>query len=388
MLFGIAVLIYLATKLFGPRDFDWTVTFNKDDKNPFGAYVLHTLVQDLFPQQEIQHSYKTIYELYDSIDEPVNFLSISTYFQPDKEDINALLKNIDKGGNAFITAQYFRSEFADTLNLWSTDYYFNTSYSVYSSKDDTASIVFKNPMLADEKNFRFPRNNIHNYFQRFDSARTSVIAVNDLDFPVTIRVKWGKGNIYLNSTPLAFSNAYLLTDDNPEFISRSLSLLPENDLIWTEFYQNGRLEINTPLRFILTTEPLRWAYYLTIFAVLIFMIFETKRKQRIIPVVKPLANTSLEFVTTIGNLYYQTGDHKNIADKMITFFLEHIRTKYWLTTNKVTPTFIHTLAKRSGHTEEEVKKLFTRIENIQNAPVIAAAELMELNKAIEDFNKI
>lgn len=384
----LAALIYAGVKLFSPRSLDWTVTYNKDDKNPFGGYVLNELIQDVFPQKKILHSYKTLYELCDSIKTPVNFISISNSFYAAEEDWNALLDNVSKGGNAFIAAQYFSEKLTDTLGGISTnDYYYHTNHSRYLNKDDTANLYFKNPMLKSGGDYRFPRNNIHNYFDTFDSTRTTVVASNDLDLPVTIHIKWGKGNIYLNSTPLTFTNAYALTGNNPEFLSHSLSLLPQKDVIWTEFYHLGRMEVSSPLRFVLTTESLKWAYYLTVISILVFIIFEIKRKQRMIPVVKPLANTSLEFVTTIGNLYFQTGNHKDIADKKISFFMEQIRSRFWMDTNNITPSFINILAKRSGNDEEEVNSLFRLIHFIQGQTYIIPEDLMELNRRIEKFNK-
>jgi len=228
--------------------------------------------------------------------------------------------------------------------------------------------------------------NIHNYFEHFDTTRTTVIAKNDYQKPVTIRISWGKGNIILNSTPLAFTNIYLLPEKNNEFASTTLSYLPKTNVHRTEFYHLGRMESSSPLRYILTNEPLRWAYYLTIAAILIFMIFEAKRKQRIIPVIKPLANTSLEFVSTVGNLYYQNGDHKNMAEKKINFLLDQIRTKYLLRTHEFNVEFINILASKSGNNSEEVQSLFRTITFIQSTTVISAGQLMDLNQKIEKFN--
>ena len=145
--------------------------------------------------------------------------------------------------------------------------------------------------------------------------------------------------------------------------------------------------MQSPLRFILTTEPLRWAYYLTISAILLFMFFEAKRKQRIIPVIRPLANTSLEFVNTIGNLYLQNGDHKDIAEKKIAFFLEHIRVNYWLNTQKISEDFLVALAKRSDTPLEKVREIFALIRNIQAADRITDRELIQLNAALERFGR-
>lgn len=44
-------------------------------------------------------------------------------------------------------------------------------------------------------------------------------------------------------------------------------------------------------------------------------------------------NTTLEFVKTVGNLFYRTQNHKNIAHKKITYFLNYLRTHYRLDTS-------------------------------------------------------
>jgi hypothetical protein len=227
---------------------------------------------------------------------------------------------------------------------------------------------------------------MHNYFNTFDTTRTTVLAVNDKNRPVTIRVKWGKGSLILNSTPLAFTNIYLLAGENHEHIATLLSCLPKQDVEWTEYYQVGRMEASSPLRFILSNEPLRWAYYICILSLLIFMVFEMKRKQRIIPIIKPLDNTTLEFVSTVGNLYYQHGDHKNAAEKKINFLLEHIRTKFWLSTTKLNDDFIKSLSGKSGLPIEEITQLVATILRIQSRPQISAFELVDLNEKIEKFN--
>lgn len=380
-----AILIYLALKLLSPRNLDWTITFHHNDKNPFGTYALDQLIDNLFPQQPINQNYFTLYELLDTIAEPVNFLSISTDFSPGKEDTHALLKNIEKGGTAFISAQYFYGDFADTLSLSTSDYFFNQNFNDLFDRNDTTGINFANPILKGQQKYSFPRKNLHNYFDGVDTLRTQIVATNDLDLAVTIKIAWGKGFLYLNSTPLAFTNAYLLHNHNAEFASLSLSHLPNRPTYWTEFYHLGRMEARTPLRFILTTEPLKWAYYITILSILLFMFFEARRRQRIIPVIKPLTNTSLEFTQTIGNLYYQTADHKNIAEKRIAFFLEQLRSAHGINAHHSSEDIIRTIARKTGNPEEEVEKLFMVIKIIQEKNQISETELKELNKRLDQF---
>jgi hypothetical protein len=384
-----AIVIYLAFSLMAPRQLDWRITFHRDHKIPFGGYALSELIHDVFPKKKIHQNNYTIYELYDTIQRPVNFISISTDFSPPGDDAKALLKNVAAGGHAFISAHNFYGTLSDTLNIETIDYYFEDEHRHFlNEKDDSSRLQFTNALLPDNGVYLYPRKNIHRSFTiHSDSLKIKTVAENDVSLPVTIIVPWGKGKFILNCTPMAFTNAYLLPGENHRFAATSLSYLPVQDVIWTEYYQLGRMEAATPLRFILTNEPLRWAYFITIISLIIFMIFEAKRKQRIIPVIKPLGNTTLEFVKTIGNLYYQQGEHKAIAEKKINYLFDQIRTRYWINTNKLDENFIVSLAKKSGKSEEDVRAMVMAIKNIQSQPSIAMEALIDLNDRIEKFNK-
>jgi len=379
-----ALLFYIVVKLLSAREIDWSITYHHKDKNPFGTYALNTFLPFIISENSIHQSYNTVYELYDSIQQPVNFLSISTSFSPGKEDTRALLKNIALGGSAFISAQYFAGEFADTLSIATSDYFFEKIETVYN-QNDTSSLTFVNPVFQPSSSYFFPRKNIHNYFSKSDSLAI-LVTQNDLNLPVTVKINHGKGSLYLNSTPLAFTNIYLLTNNNYDFTARTFSHLPDRDTYWTEYYHVGKPEARTPLRFILSTEPLRWAYYIAVISLLIFILFEVKRKQRVIPMLTPLTNTSLEFVETIGNLYYQSNDHKNIAEKRIQFLLEQLRTKYGIYMQRGKEDILHMIVRKTGNDEVVVRNLFNAIEAVQEKLQISENELKDLNSKIDSFN--
>ena len=380
---SLAFGLFVGVKLLSPKQYNWTVTFSHTDKNPYGAYAYNRLLPGIFPDKKITNSYKTLYEMKDSLSASDNIVIISTNFSADKEDTKALLQHVDKGGSVFISAEYFRGHFSDSLKVSTYDYFFKIG-NIFG-KRDSAYLKFTNAKLDTLKEYYFRRDNIHNYFNEFDTTRTTVVAKNDYNYPVTIRMRIGKGNLILNATPLMFSNIYLLTSENHEFVANTLSYLPPEDITWTEYYHVGRMEAATPLRFILANEPLRWAYYITVLSIITFMIFEMKRRQRIIPIIKPLSNSTLDFVNTIGNLYLQSGEHKNIAEKKIQFFLDQIRTKFWLNTAVVNVAFAETLAKKTGRDLEESKTLINAINAIRSKEKISAEELMDLNKRIERF---
>ena len=325
-----------------------------------------------------------MYELKDTIERKGTIFILGSRFNCEEEDGKILLNHVNDGGTAFISAEYFSGYVADTLQLDSYDYLFKSG-NIFS-KTDSAALKLASLNLDTLSEFYFRSDNVHNYFRGFDTTRTTVIAKNNQGQPVTIRMRWGKGNFILNTTPMIFTNIHLLSGRNHEFVSSQFSYLPEETIEWSEYYHRGRMEMSTPLRFILLNEPLSWAYYITVICIIVFMIFEMKRKQRIIPIVKPLQNTTLEFVSTIGNLYYQGKEHKNIAEKRIHYLMEHVRTKHWINTNTLDDSFIEALSRKTAKPEEEVRDLVQQILRIQSAPEISETELVEFNEKLEKFN--
>lgn len=381
---GILGALLLVLMLSKSKQYDWTITFHHEDKNPYGAYAFSQLFPTLI-NHSITSSYQPLYELKDTLTANENIFILSSTFSPDKLDTEVLLKHIENGGYAFISANNFYGRLADTLGITVSDSFFHGGSEFILA--DSTKIHFVNPAIDSAKQFYYKRGNAHNYFSYIDSVEASVISRNDFGQAVAVRINRGKGALILNCTPMAFTNIHLLDSVNHEFASASLSYLPQRETYWTEYYHVGRMEAATPLRFILRTEPLRWAYYLTIVSILMFMIFESKRKQRIIPIITPLANTTLEFVGTIGNLYYQRSDHKNIAEKKIQFFLEQVYSQFHINGKINTEEFSMLLTRKSGASEQTVRDLAKTINQITEKERISAPELTHLNELIEKFHQ-
>jgi hypothetical protein len=177
----------------------------------------------------------------------------------------------------------------------------------------------------------------------------------------------------------------LVQGNNHRFASAHLAPLPSRPVYRLEFYELGRMEARTPLRFILSQPSLRWAYYLCLGGLTAFMIFEVRRKQRIIPVLPPLPNTSLEFVGTVGNLYYQHGDHGDVARKKINYFLNQVRSQYYLDFTGSGHSIFQQLAGKTGRSVEEVRSLWEKMEEVKRASQISKETLLDLNRRIEQF---
>jgi hypothetical protein len=187
--------------------------------------------------------------------------------------------------------------------------------------------------------------------------------------------------------PLAYTNYNMLYQQNAQYISKTLSYLPLQHTYWHEYYKDFKTEPQTPLRYIISQPALKWALYLSLGALVLFIAFEAKRKQRIIPVIKPLTNTTLEFTETVGRLYFQYKDHKNIADKKITYFLDYLRTHFYVKTIEIDDSLYSKLADKTGIDKIEITKLFELITMISNKRNVSEEDLLTLNSQIEQFQR-
>jgi len=131
---------------------------------------------------------------------------------------------------------------------------------------------------------------------------------------------------------------------------------------------------------------LKTAYYLIIISSLLFILFGGKRKQRPIPIIDSVKNKSREFAQTIAGMYLDKKDHKAIAQKQIQSFLDKIRNRYRLSTQKVDAKFLKELSQKTNQNYEDLEELFKFIEFINASETISEKELINLDHKISHFN--
>jgi hypothetical protein len=128
-------------------------------------------------------------------------------------------------------------------------------------------------------------------------------------------------------------------------------------------------------------------WLLFVYGMLLYVLFNTRRRQRIVPVVKPLKNTTVEFVQTIGNLYFQEGSTSNILGKKIIYFLDRVRNTFYLETSRLDDDFAIKLQSKSGKDKELIDDILTCIRDFQKLRTAIQVDLIKLNNLIEEFWK-
>lgn len=390
----IAVLVFILAVILiidrdQPKPIDWRPTYAVNDKIPYGLYVFDKEINSFFKNHKVERIPNvTPYEFLDSkYDEDTlvenykikgTFINISESNTIDEQSIKEIFYFVSHGNNAFLSMKSFPKYLLDTLKLEVNSDFLNAN---------KTQLWLANKKVKPKK-YIFAQQ-LEDYFSKIDTLNTTVLGYQGsqsspkkhINF---IKIPYRQGYFYLHTQPVAFTNFNLLKADHYQYAESVLSYLPKGDIFWYTKGQHNENISQSPLRYILAQPGLKWAWYFFLFGMLIFIIFNAKRKQRVVPILKPLANSTVDFTKTIGNLYYQEGDHRNIIDKKIIYFLEKVRTEYLIDTTKLDDTFIQKLHHKTGKSETDIQELVFLINEHRNSYHGSLEEdLIRINNAIE-----
>ena len=372
-----------------PKKINWFPSYVSHHKIPYGTYVLNDLMEKYFPNK-IQQIQKPPFEFLtrtDSIKGTYFFVNESVAFE--EAELNALLDWVNQGNMLFVASRSFEKKLLDTLHLEQQNVY----------NDGTLEPLFYyelvNPKIKHQR-VEFTKDYYTTSFDRLDTLRTTVLgqvySPSDSTDTTTkhinsIKQPFGKGEIVLTSFPKAFTNYFILKDNNVEYTAGLLSYLGRNGQIYMDnFHKSGKSFYTSPMYLFLNTKEFKWAYYLVLIGGLIYIIFEGKRKQRAIPVVTPLKNQTLAFTRTIADMYFEKGELPLITKHKIDYFLEYIRSKLHVSTqNLEDETFLRNLSLRSNTDLKEVKTLMSMISKLKAKQYVTETELKNLNQKIQAF---
>lgn len=377
-------------------------SYRKTDKLPFGGFIAYKGFQSEFSDYWINIEQKPFDETWQLLRED-SATGYSLYFLITKDlvlsvdEVNAMMEYVKAGNDLFISADFIDHKLLDAIYC-TVDRKGEIMSEVNGKMHDTqVSMFYDNDFNSPKyQYYYFP---FLNYFSGYDTTFTRVLGVNEKNLPNYIVLFSGKGRLYLHIAPRIFSNYFLLTNDNYkyfEYVTAYLRFEPQY-VYWDEYYKNFSSPRNrnnsddkddfSTLKVIRQNPPLLWAFYLAVAAILLYILFNLKRKQRVVQTIKPNTNSTVVFAETVGRLYLQQKNNRNISLKIITYFYEYLRKKYFINTGAINKEFIISVSGKSGVSRIETEELFELIRKIQEQENVTDEDLLELNQTIENFKK-
>ena len=366
-----------------PKKFVWSPTFSHVDKQPFGCFVFDSVLT-----QSLPNGYHVTKKTFFQLDQEHAKEKISVLMVVDQQDLKQLdvkyLCNIARrGGKVMVVAssslddgrnadtvvvdeleRTFKVRIEDGMyfslrgilaglkahdnDMYDTIYWNNreTMYAAQSYRMfynmvggtlfvDSVPKVKRLAYTLSTTGYDYKLDSLYvGDFTGFDTIVDEKERIERIDtfaikkIPVAVSVPYGKGEVIFVSSPLLFTNYGMLEGNTSVYIFRLMSYLADLPVYRTEAYVKTDAMLvaeQSPFREFIKRPPLRWALYLALLGVVLFMIFTARRRQRVIPIISKPANRSLEFIQLIGTLYYQRKDHVDLVRKKFKLFAEELR---------------------------------------------------------------
>ncbi|WP_372474532.1 hypothetical protein AB4865_04455 [Capnocytophaga sp. ARDL2] len=357
---------------------DWRKNYEVNKKTPFGLYVFNKEA-DVLLNNQLKRLKISPYDYYENKPNlPAhNILVINQSI----DDISwkKIENQVENGSDLLLFFDQKLPHFIEeTISLYNSYEHFITLKFTDKKLNKITSILDKRPSAA-YLNQSKKEVEILGYFE-FEGYDNDI--VKKVNF---IKIKKGKGNIFVHTEPLVLTNYHLLKNEDKKYAEAVFSYLPNRETVW--FVEDTSVVVSqSPMRVILAHPPLKYAWWLFLFGLLLFAIFTAKRKQRIVPVIEPLRNKSVEFVRSVGNLYLQEGDFHDMMAKKAQYFLYKIRTELLIDTHILDENFIKKLHLKTGKPIERIQEAVEYINKAQNPNAqVQKKDLVRMNEVVDEI---
>lgn len=427
-----------------PKKFVWSPTFSHVDKQPFGCFVFDSVLT-----QSLPNGYHVTKKTFFQLDQEHAKEKISVLMVVDQQDLKQLdvkyLCNIARrGGKVMVVAsssfddgrnadtvmvdeleRTFKVKIEDGLyfslrgilsglkahdnDMYDTIYWNNreTMYAAQPYKMfynmvggtlfvDSVPKVKRLAYTLSTAGYDYRHDSLYvGDFTSFDTIVDEKERIERIDtfaikkVPTAVSVPYGKGEVIFVSSPLLFTNYGMLEGNTSVYIFRLMSYLADLPVYRTEAYVKTDAMLvaeQSPFREFIKRPPLRWALYLALLGVVLFMIFTARRRQRVIPIISKPANRSLEFIQLIGTLYYQRKDHVDLVRKKFKLFAEELRKTAGVDISDVNTDDREylLLAEKTGMNSDRLKKVIRQIRLVLHSEGnISVEEMRSLIDAMD-----
>lgn len=427
-----------------PKKFVWSPTFSHVDKQPFGCFVFDSVLTQSLPNG-YHVTKKTFFQLdQEHAKEKISVLMVVDQHNLKQLDVKYLCNIARRGGKVMVVASssFDDGRNADTVvvdelertfkvriedgiyfslrgilsglkahdnDMYDTIYWNNreTMYAAQSYRMfynmvggtlfvDSVPKVKRLAYTLSTAGYDYRLDSLYvGDFTGFDTIVDEKERIERIDtfaikkIPVAVSVPYGKGEVIFVSSPLLFTNYGMLEGNTSVYIFRLMSYLADLPVYRTEAYVKTDAMLvaeQSPFREFIKRPPLRWALYLALLGVVLFMIFTARRRQRVIPIMSKPANRSLEFIQLIGTLYYQRKDHVDLVRKKFKLFAEELRKTAGVDISDVNTDDREylLLAEKTGMNSDRLKKMIRQIRLVLHSEGnISVEEMRSLIDAMD-----
>ncbi len=387
---------YLYLKQYMPKH-NWKLNLDIESEQPYGLKLTYEILQEGNFFTEFKKVEKPLFEEIEKNDTNSLVFYIGNYYRTDSLSLSFLKEFIEKGNDMFFCSKEAMNQVHSLFFEASTDGNIELvnimdpiiSTSILDNKNSERPYMFHYQYLKDTIEYAWlaKKPTINNY------SITDLGSVEDslVNF---WKIRYGNGHIYFHSHPLLFTNYHIAKEDKFEYFNRVLNTMGNQYeyLYWDEYNKTLPSAKNTnngfsdsPFIFILENKSLRWAFYLSLGLILLYIAFHIKRRQRPIALYPFKENTSISYAKALGTLYFQHSNKSELAKKLFDVFKLKVNQKYGIPIELKKQSTIERIAKKSGVERKLVESIFKLYFSIRYDPNPQKSDTIKLYNQLEMF---
>lgn len=276
------------------------------------------------------------------------------------------------------------------VDIRSVDYHSVTDY-----KDATAAevqtydrtVTFGNGQKTKLRSFL-----CQSSIKYYDNSFKPICVASDTLTTACLREYPNGGKLIVTTMPLVFTNYSVMDSDARKLLEYMSSFFKGRKLyrLYEEKNKKNVMEEEDgDFKYIMSQPPLKWAFYIILGLLVVYMVFNSRRRMKAIPVHKIDEDTTLQFAKVLGTFYYHQEYHVPFLMKKYDKLKSTLQSRYGWDVDKMEASdLINRLYVITGIRKDRIAKLFILIrEYSQDARTISAKkdiiEYIEIIKEIE-----
>lgn len=226
----------------------------------------------------------------------------------------------------------------------------------------------------------------------YDNSFKPICVASDALTTACLREYPNGGKLIVTTMPLVFTN-YGVMDSDARKLSEYMSSFFKGRKLYRLYEEKNKKNVmeeeDGDFKYIMSQPPLKWAFYIILGLLFIYMVFNSRRRMKAIPVHKIDEDTTLQFAKVLGTFYYHQEYHVPFLMKKYDKLKSTLQSRYGWDVDKMEASdLINRLYVITGIKKDRIAKLFILIrEYSQDARTISAKkdiiEYIEIIKEIE-----
>lgn len=407
-----ALLLFLWKSTGGSSDgsnanyhsFNWDKKFGFQSKDPKGFYLFFSLLKFKHPKQKIIEINSP--NKFDSVlreKKKATFLFIGDTIGLLNSELELLLAKHNQGSTIFFSSNMLGSNIEDTLLPFkiegidfkgfdfseSISYQYNGQKSVFWSQYQTDTLAI------EWKGFK----DLYSPYSISGNTVYGLVKQNNLTTFLKVNNKEGGSNLFFQTNPEPFFNYQMKSKDGFKHADFVLNFIPEKEPVYyisvaqvkplnldeENYFDEGEVE-QSLLELILNNRTLMNSMLLIFLGATLFIIFRSKRRKVVIPIIQKQEEITQTFVQTVASIFLtkqnpyivQQIQKKNFFDTILRYYYIDLHRKNDLRD-------VELLAEKTAYPIEKLQKLIQELRYENKA--IGNDYVQSISKLQHDFYK-